>query len=140
MTEIASRIEIAATPDAVFQWASDLRNESTWNPDARSILKVTEAPVGLGTKYRAQWKGSPMLDVECIAFEPPRSWTHHNGGPVEVTSQFRVEPASVGSVLDCTFTVKGHGIGKVFAPILARKMRKQIPTNLERIRQHLQSA
>jgi hypothetical protein len=41
----------------VFDYCSDNRNELEWNPSAISIEKLTDGPVGLGTKYLARWKG-----------------------------------------------------------------------------------
>jgi hypothetical protein len=59
--------------------------------------KLTDGPVGLGTKYRAQWKGSPYVEMETIAYDRPHSWTMHNGGPIEVMLTCRLEPIPEGT-------------------------------------------
>jgi uncharacterized protein YndB with AHSA1/START domain len=140
LSDIKGEITIQAPVDAVFGYVSDMRNEREWNPDVRSIEKVTDGPVGVGTHYRAKWKGSPRLDVECVAFEPNESWTNRNGGTVAVTSSWRVSPTDGGSLLSSTMTVQGNGIGKIFAPMLVKRMQRGVPKRLEAIRQQLEAS
>jgi hypothetical protein len=140
MADITSSVEIAAAPETVFAFGSDLRNEPSWNPEALAIMMLTDGPVRLGTRYSARWKGSPQVEVECVAFEAGRSWTYHNGGALEVTSSFRVEPRAAGSVLHATFSVVGHGAGQLFAPLFTRRMRVKIPQNMARVRECVESA
>lgn len=46
---------IRRSPEDAFRFCSDLRNELVWNPKAKSVKKLTDDPVGIGTRYRAQW-------------------------------------------------------------------------------------
>lgn len=140
MTDITGSAAIVASPEAVFAFGSDLRNEKSWNPDARTITMLTDGPVGLGTRYSARWKGSPPVEVECVAFAPSRYWSYHNGGALEVTSSFRVDPHAAGAVLHVSFSVVGHGVGRLFVPLFARGMRGKIPRNLQRLRECVETA
>lgn len=140
MGVIDSSIEIEASPDVVFRICSDLENELRWNPKAEKAVKVTDGPVGEGTRYRAKWKRSPEMDVDCVAFDAvARTWTNHNKGPLEVTSAFTVAPTDAGSRLTCRFQVEGHGIGKLMAGVLTKQMRRDIPDNLDRIKNLIES-
>ena len=140
MGAIDNSVEIAAPPETVFEFCSNMENELRWNPMAEKAAKVSEGPIGVGTTYRAKWKRSPEMDVTCVAYDADaRTWTNHNGGPVEVTSSFTVAPADGGSRLTSRFEVAGHGIGKVFAPLLLRQMRSQVPVNMARIKTLLES-
>jgi hypothetical protein len=56
----------------------DLRNELQRNPRVETIEKVTESSVGVGTTYHAKCKDSPVLDIECVEYHPPRRWSDHN--------------------------------------------------------------
>ena len=139
MPAVNSTVEIAADAEAVFAFASDLRNEPRWNPDCRAVTKLDDGPVGVGARYRAKWKGSPELIVECVAYDKPRSWTNVNGGPISIRSAFTVTPTATGSVLASYFAVQPHGIGKLFAPMFVRKMRRAIPGHLAAVRAILES-
>ena len=46
------------------------RAELEWNPRCRAMEKLTDGPVGVGTRYRAKWKGSPHVELEtCLPIE-----------------------------------------------------------------------
>ena len=77
---IENTVEIARSPEAVFDYLADQRNEIHWNPDCMSMQKLTEGPVGVGTRFRAKWKQGPVIETECTRFERPRMWQYVNGG------------------------------------------------------------
>ena len=68
MTVISNSVEIRCTPEEAFDYLSDHRNELEWNPGIESIGKLTDGPVGLGTKYlrsvrdfaRKEWRFAPF--------------------------------------------------------------------------------
>ena len=74
-TLIENVIEIARTPEDVFDYLSDMGNEVRWNPDCVSMEQLTDGPVGVGTRFRAKWKQGPVVFTEVTAYERPRNWT-----------------------------------------------------------------
>ena len=89
MTVISNSVEIRCTTEQAFDYLSDHRSELEWNPGIESIEKLTDGPVGLGTRYLAKWKSAPKaVEVETTAFDRPHGWTVHNGGPVEGTVDY----------------------------------------------------
>ena len=58
MTVIESTVLIQRPPEEVFDYLSDPRNELEWNPKVRVMEKLTDGPVGVGTKFRAKWTKS----------------------------------------------------------------------------------
>ena len=90
---IENTIEIARTPEAVFDYLADQGNEIHWNPDCVSMQKLTPGPVGVGTRFRAKWKQSPFIETECTRFDG-LGWQYTNGGPIAsftVTLEARME-------------------------------------------------
>ena len=61
-------------PQEVFEFCSDLRSELQWNPKVKYVEKLTDGPVGVGTRYRARWANSGPTTVEVMAFDRPHSW------------------------------------------------------------------
>ena len=58
---IEHAVEIRRSPDEVFDYCTDLRREPEWNPRTRRIEKLTDGPIGLGTRYLGEWiRGDPM--------------------------------------------------------------------------------
>ena len=99
MSVIRNSVILRCAPEVVFDYLSDLRAELEWNPNCEGMEKLTDGPVGLGTRYRAKWKGSPVVELETVAFERPHGWTMHNGGPIEITFTCRLEPVPEGTRL-----------------------------------------
>jgi uncharacterized protein YndB with AHSA1/START domain len=56
MKALAYRTEtvIHRPPEEVFEFCSDLRSELQWNPKVKYVEKLTDGPVGVGTRYRAR--------------------------------------------------------------------------------------
>jgi hypothetical protein len=131
-------VVVRCSPEEAFDYLVDLRNEREWNPDLESVEKLTDGPVGLGTQYRAKWRSAPRpLVVETIAYDRPRSWSGHNGGPVEVTLTARLTAVAEGTRLETEFNATPHGLFRLFFPLFVRKMRKVESANMGHIREIL---
>ncbi|WP_433019728.1 SRPBCC family protein [Kribbella sp. CA-294648] len=139
MPVIRNSVLIRCIPEEAFDYLSDHRAELEWNPKCELMEKVTDGPVGLGTKYRAKWKSSPLVDLETIAFDRPHSWTMHNGGPIEVTFTCRLEPVTgEGTRLHAEFEPKPHGWFRLIFPIFLLAARREEKTNMTHLRDALE--
>ncbi len=137
MSVISNSVTIRCTQEEAFDYLSDNRNELEWNPGIESIEKITDGPVGLGTRFKAKWKSSPHVVVEIIEYERPHRWAGHNTGPLEVTVRCRLEPVSEGTKLFADFEAVPHGWFKVIFPLFLRRIRKEERENMTRIREAL---
>ena len=117
--------EIARSPEDVFRYLSDMGHEVEWNPDCVSMDRLTEGPVGVGTRFRAKWKQGPVVITECTRYERPRTWTYENGGPISVVLTVTLEPTSTGGT---RMTSRGewtpHGWMRLVFPAFVRVMRR----------------
>jgi uncharacterized protein YndB with AHSA1/START domain len=64
--------EIAAPIERVFEYLADARTEPAWLPGATSVEKVTDGPVGKGTRFEGVYARAGRVSVELVEFEPPR--------------------------------------------------------------------
>ena len=138
MAVIKNSVRIDCTMEQAFEYLSDHRNELEWNPGIETIEKITDGPVGLGTRFRAKWKSSPSLELEIVEYEPPHRWTSHNGGPLETTVRFRLEPADGGTVLYVEFEAVPHGFFRLIFPIFLARLRRQERANMTYLREALE--
>ncbi len=135
---IRNSVVIRCSPEEAFDYLSDHRAELEWNPKCQSMEKLTDGPVGLGTKYRAKWKSSPYIELETVAYDRPRSWTMHNGGPIEVSFDCRLSAVPVGTRLDASFTPTPHGWFWLVFPMFLFAIRRDEKANMRYLRDALE--
>lgn len=134
MPVIRNSVILRCSPEDAFDYLSDPRAELEWNPKCETMEKLTEGPVGLGTRYRAKWKSSPYVELEILAFERPHSWTMHNGGPIEVRLTCQLESAPQGTRLQATFEPTPHGWFRLIFPIFLTVIRREEKANMTQLR------
>ena len=139
MASIRNSTVIHCTPEEAFDYLVDVRNELEWNPGVESVEKLTEGPVGLGTRFRAKWKSAPQaVVVEVLVFDRPRGWTSHAGGPIEVTLTIALEPVAGGTRLAADFDATPHGPLRLLFPLLLRRLRAEEAANMTYLRDALE--
>lgn len=142
MATLYHTIDINQPAEHVFWYSSDLCNEVDWNPDITSVERVTDGPVGLGTRYRAQWaQGGPTI-VEYVRFEPPVHWAA-TATSDRLTINFHawVAPIAEGARLAVRMELVPHGVTPRLAwPILRRVMKRAEERNVVAIKAKLESA
>ncbi|MCA1819979.1 MAG: SRPBCC family protein [Thermoplasmatota archaeon] len=139
MAVIESSVHIDRPLETVFDYAVDMTNELAWNPGVESMQKVTPGPVRLGTRYKAKWRQSGHIDVECTGFERPTAWTYHNGGPVVVDLSIRLTPEGGGTRLVARFEAHPRGLFRVLFPVFLPVMRKQEKANMANLKRAIEA-
>lgn len=139
MVLLQNSVLLMCTSERAFDYLSDLGNEAEWNPDMDHVHKLTDGPVGVGTKWLASWSSAPKpVEVEMLEYDRPNRWVAHNGGLLEVNLTGRLEPEAGGVRLHVDFEARPHGLLGFFFPILLRKLRKGEAANMEHIRAALE--
>lgn len=140
MAVISNSTLINCSPEEAFDYFVDIRNELEWNSDAVSMEKLTDGPIGKGTLFRAKWKTSKHIEVECVEYDRPVRWVHVNGGPVSVTFTARVEPVGDDQTrLRVEFDARPRGLFRLVFPIFLVIMRRQEKANMVNARLALES-
>jgi uncharacterized protein YndB with AHSA1/START domain len=139
MTVIRNTILINRPIDEVFDFAVDSRNEFKWNPKVRVMTKVTDGPIGLGTRMAAKWTMSGPIEMECTEYEPPYRWAWANGGPIAVTMTVRLSEEAGGTRLRTAFDARAHGPARLFFPVFMCIMRKDEARNMGYLKACLES-
>ena len=134
MPVIRNSVVLQCSSEVVFDYLSDHRAELDWNPKCERMEKLTDGPIGLGTRYRAKWRSSPVVELETVAFERPHRWTMHNGGPIEVTLTCRLEAVPEGTRLHADFEPTPHGWFRLAFPLFLVIMRREERANMGHLR------
>jgi Polyketide cyclase / dehydrase and lipid transport len=75
MARVSGDILIERPVEEVFDFVADQRNEPTYNPQMLRSEKITDGPIGVGTRFRAtarsRGRAAEML-IEVTEFQRPR--------------------------------------------------------------------
>ena len=124
----------------VFDYCSDLRSELGWNPKVKYVEKLTEGPVGVGTRYRARWANSGPTAVEVVQFDRPRTWeTHAKARGMSIRFRGTVAEAPAGARYTAYLALHPRGLARLVAPLALRAMRRQDRRNMQRISEALEA-
>jgi Polyketide cyclase / dehydrase and lipid transport len=132
-------VEIRRSAEDVFDYVTDISREFEWNPRTRRVVKLTDGPVGVGTRWEGEWiAGDPML-IDCVAFTRPKSWcsTGRSRGLL-VANEGRVDATPDGARLTLHVELEPQGRLRLIAPLLGRIMRGRERQNLAAIKNRLE--
>jgi carbon monoxide dehydrogenase subunit G len=83
-TTVSSSYVVRRSPDVVFAFIADMRNEPRYHPDVESVEMVTDPPIRPGTQFRSRVRlpgGREVTGVEEIVdYEPNRRFTSRVAG------------------------------------------------------------
>jgi uncharacterized protein YndB with AHSA1/START domain len=132
---------IRRPPQDVFDYCSDLRSELQWNPRVKYVEKLTDGPVGVGTRYRARWANSGPTAVEVVQFDRPHSWqTNATARGMSIRFQGTVTDAGPGTRYSAYLKLQPRRLAWLVAPLALLAMRRQDQQNMDRIREALESS
>jgi hypothetical protein len=136
---IEAAIDIECPAEVVFGYCSDHTHEIEWNPAMRRVAKITDGPIGAGTRYEMEFlPGRPMVG-ECVRFDPPASWTVA-GSANGMRSSFtgRVTPVPAGARLGLRMEIETRGLLRAALPLLRRRMPRQLKRDITLIKATLE--
>ena len=140
MVVINSEVRIERPPEAVFDAVSDPRSELEWNPNVRVMEKLTEGEIRPGSRFRAKWTKSPVVELEILRFDRPRGWAYRNGGAIAVDLNIVLEPVDDGqaTILRSRFDAKARGAMRVVFPLVVASLRREEARNMQLIKQRVE--
>jgi hypothetical protein len=74
------RVTVTATihhpQEVVFRTAAYPEKEIEWDPEMKAVEKLTDGPLGKGSRYRGKFKGFGTIEYEFAEFDEPRRFIH----------------------------------------------------------------
>jgi uncharacterized protein YndB with AHSA1/START domain len=129
MIHIKGDIVIERPVEEVFDFVADERNEPRYNAQMRRAEQLSEGPIGLGTRFRAEVVsgGRPVsMVIEFTAFERPQrlaSRTQIDSMDIEYSLTF--EPVPAGTRMRWSGEIEPHGMLKLMGPLVGWMGRRQ---------------
>ena len=137
---IESDADIARSPEEVFDYCSDHTREPEWNAKMRYVRKLTDAPMGLGTRYEMEFiPGRPMV-VDCVRYDRPNRW-QMSGETMGMRVGWggEVVRTAAGAHLVLRMRLEPHGLLRLIGPLLRRRMQPDLDRDVSAIKARLES-
>lgn len=139
-TLIENVVEIEKPPEVVFDYASDHTHESEWNPKMRSVRKLTDGPIGKGTRYEMEFLPGRPVVVTCVSFDRPERWEAVGDTlGMHISLGGEVTPIAGGARLVLRTQFEAKGLLGLALPGVGRRMRRELQRDVETIKTILEA-
>jgi len=123
MIENAITLTLDQPRERVFDFLTDLPNESAWNPDCSSVEMLSPQPVEKGSTYRGHFRGMGQVMVELAALErPPRFATRERSRMATGDFEFVLTPDGERTQVELRMRLRPHGPMRLFQPLMRRRI------------------
>lgn len=137
---IENEIDIKRSPQDVFEYCSDHTHELDWNPKMRFVNKLTEGPIGVGTRYEMEFIPGRPLIAECVHFERPTAWKVEGRAlGMNVTLGGRVAAVNGGAHLVLETAFQAKGLRALALPLIRRRMWPEFERDVHTIKSILEA-
>ena len=142
MIHVEDSVVIQRRVEDVFAFIADQTNAPRWQFDLLEVKRITDAPIGVGTRHTAvrKFMGRRLeLTNEYIRFVPNHEVTFTGeGGPRFETSYF-TEPTANGTLLTCRMQMEPGGLLNLAEPLIATGLRRDFATNFRDLKALLEA-
>jgi hypothetical protein len=142
MARVRGSIDIACPVGEVFDVVADQTNEPLYNPAMTASRRLTDGPIGVGTRFRSTvlTRGKPLdVEIETTGFERPSEIASRSVmGSSTVTGRLRFEPVPSGTRLSWDWDVHIGAGGRVLGPLIAVIGRRQERAIWEGLKRYLE--
>jgi uncharacterized protein YndB with AHSA1/START domain len=144
MSPLTHTIDVETAPAETFAYVTDPALFAEWQQGVVSGRMEGEGPHHPGdiclTTRRIGF-AERTVTAEVTHVHPPRAWGVRGiDGPIRATVNVTVSPldGGRGSRVQIDLGFAGRGIGKLLVPIAVRDARKEMPANLQRLKERLE--
>jgi uncharacterized protein YndB with AHSA1/START domain len=122
MARITGEIVIAAPAGQVFDMVADERNEPRYNPRITRAEKTSPGPVGTGTRFTAQPRGTGaagIMTVEILDYDRPRRLvTAIRSSYLDVNGTLTFDQADGGTRMRWSWDMRLRGAMRALSPVV----------------------
>lgn len=134
MVNVEHSITVNLPIDEVFTYVSDLRHSAEWQKGLIEVRKISEGPIGVGTKFaivrnflgqkiEAENEFIEYKQNSVVAFKIP-------SGPMPGEASYLFMSTPEGSQVTSKIEIQTEGFSKLAAPMIAASLKKEMTSNL----------
>lgn len=133
---------ISRPPTAVFDFITTPDNAPTVVQSVKSMVKTTDGPVRVGTRYRETrlMRGKEEhAELEVVAFEPGQTYGLKNlTEGIETVYRYAFHPEANGTRVDFVCDVTASGAKKFMLPVVVAVLKKEDGDHLHTLKRMLE--
>ena len=133
---------IARAPNEVFDFITASDNAPKVVPSVKSMVKLTEGPTGVGTRYRETrlMNGKEAhAELEVVEYEPGQKYAMRNlTEGIETVYRYTFHPEAGGTRVDLVCEVKANGLKKLMLPMVVSVLKREDGDHLQRLKKALE--
>lgn len=134
---------ISRSSQDVFDFITTPDNAPKVVQSVKSMVKLTEGPVRVGTRYREtrMMRGKEeQAELEVVSYEPNQKYAVKNlTEGIETVYQYTFHPEANGTRVDLVCEVKAGGVKKLMLPLVVSILKKEDGDHLQRLKQVLEA-
>ncbi len=143
MARIAREIVINASPEAVFEYVSDLPRHSEWAQHHLQVTRTSEGEVGVGATYSSVGHqfGTQRDTQAVVDYAPGSQFAFEAKGSIgTVRHAFDLTAADGGTQVTKSMEItKPSLMARFMGPMIAKQTKKGLLVDLERIKAKLEA-
>ncbi len=128
--------------EEVFAYVTDLTHSAAWQAQLLEARKLTDGPVGVGTRYVfvRQFMGRKMEAAnEFVAYEPNRKVQFRfASGPMQGQGTYLFEATPDGTKVTSIVEMQPGGLSRLATPLIAASLRREIAAGLPVLKELLE--
>lgn len=139
MIQFEDAIGIDCPREEIFLFLANFENEPLWKANVIEKKKVTDGPIGVGTKWREKVRmiGPPAVNTfEVTEYEPDSKLSYKNAGPFSALVHYTLAPLTGGTKFQITSEI---GLPRLARPLMSALYKKSMQTMLSSLKEHLES-
>ena len=129
MVRIEGEIVINRPVEEVFDFVADERNEPRYNPEMHRAEQISDGPIGVGTRFRAETVSRDRtveMVIEFTGYERPRRLEEiAHMSSMDLQGSLTFDPVPEGTRMRWSWDLEPRGILKLMSPLVARMGRRQ---------------
>jgi dehydrogenase/reductase SDR family member 12 len=126
MALLQEELEVDRPIERVFGFVADFANTKEWDPGVADARKVTDAPIGVGTRYAVDvlFNGRKLpMTYEVTMWDPPnRVVLKGEGSTVRAVDDIRFEATAAGTRIRYSADLRLKGLFSLVEPFFKGKL------------------
>ena len=143
MIKIEKSVLINRPQQEVFDFVTDLSNDSKWQASIETVRQISDGPTGVGSTFRYETKllgRKSETEIQLTSYDPPNGASVKGiNGPVPFENTYKFETQNGGTLLTFTGQAEIGGFFKIAEGLAGKQIEKQMDADAAALKNLLEA-